>query len=544
MVFARFAHKRIDICGFVTTKEFAGECIMNRPVLKVSDLDINTNTILVIADECKKDEVMAFWDKGFLGEIISYSECLAVDERLRDKKIVLYGMGAGSKHVKNLLDNIGADVYAYALTKVTEQDIRLADRHVYEITQLSELEGITVIITATANRKQFQWEMLANLETLGIDDIYLNDTLVPDLDISNSITFQQIDKAQKENKKIYIYGRTDEYGKLIKDILDIYSIPCEGYVGENELYDMYYDGMEGRFFIVNAIDQLEIEKKCDELERMNISINDLAYTGLAYVNLKSPCYEIIPDCLVDYAPLYADFNGINVHGDRRAKTRIIVLGGSTSTTRRHRPKCWVEFLYERLQDKIGDVVIYNFANAGNDVVVELLKLLRDGYHVKPNYVISLSGVNNVWRKNLAVNQFHVVSSINWIKYMDPERKFNAGIEIKEDLFEFWIRIQKIIKAVSQIYGAQYLGVLQPMNRGKENKNLYETMMFEDEEAKCGAKSFHDNARDDDFYINLLNIFENEENMYVDTVHYSEKANEIIAQKIGDYMIKNIEAIHK
>lgn len=540
MVFAKLAHKRINVCGFVTTGLFVGEYIMNRLVVNVSAIEQQKEVLIIIADECKKRKVQEFLSPNSSVEIVGYSESLAVDYRLKDKNVILYGRGEGSRYVKGLLNEVEVDILGYVLTKVTAQDKRLADKPVFTLEQLSQKKEATVVITAMANNKHYQWEMLQSLERVGIEDIYLNGTFVTDQDINNSITFQTIDRAYKENKKIYIYGKADEYGNLIKDILKIYGIPCEGFLDEYGLYDKYYEENEKRFFIVNAIQPSDLKEKCDQLEQMGISINDLSYTGLGYVNIKSPCRERIPDCLCDFMPLYTDFNGINIHGNREAKYKIAVFGGSTSTSRWFRPKSWVEFLYDMLQNEIGDIVIYNFANAGNDVVIELLKLLRDGYHVKPNYVISFSGLNNVWHKKFAVNQFHVVSPIKWIKHISPDTEFNAGLEIEEDPFEFWVRIQKIIKAVAQIYGADYLGILQPMNIGKENKNLIESMMFEYEETKEGAKSFHDNSKDDDFYLNLMKIFENEENMYIDPGHYNEKANEIIAEKIFNIILKNRE----
>ena len=41
-------------------------------------------------------------------------------------------------------------------------------------------------------------------------------------------------------------------------------------------------------------------------------------------------------------------------------------------------------------------------------------------------------------------------------------------------------------------------------------------------------------------LNLLQIFENEENMYVDTVHYSEQANKIIAERIAYEVLQNLD----
>lgn len=539
MVFARLAYKRVEVCGFVTTRAFVGECIMNRPVVDVSTVEQVNDALVIIADECEKGKVESFWSPDTSVKIITLTECLAVDYRLKNKKIILYGMGYGSMYVRKLLTEMGVDIYGYTLTDISASNSIETDKPVFALGQLSEMGSIVVIITAMPNRKQYQWEMLQSLEKIEIKDIFLNGTFVSDQDIHNSITFQVIDKAVKKNMNVYIYGKDDEYGKLIKDILDIYGIDCLGYVEERDLYDMYYDKPEKDFFVVNAVQPFEIEEKCSQLEHMGITINNLSYTGIGYVNIKSLCREKMPDCLVDFMPLYADIKGINVHGRNDAKVRILVLGGSTSTSGWFRPKSWVEFLYERLQEKLGDIVIYNFANTGNDVVVELLKLLRDGYHLRPNYVISLSGVNNVWHKQGMINQFNVESPIRWLKRLNENREYNAGLDVEEDLFEFWVRIQRIIKAVTHIYGAHYLGVLQPMNFGKENKSLTETMMFEDEETINGVKSFHDNATETDFYLNLMRIFENEENMYIDSAHYSEQANKIIAERIAYEVLQSL-----
>ena len=539
-LFTFLAHKRVDISGFVTARsQFYGTKIMNRPVCGISDVEQQADTVLIIADECIISEVQNYFAKGAKTELISYSDCLTIDYRLRNNKVILYGMGEGSVRLQKTLSEADVTIYGYALTDITDQDQSSTDKPIYSTDELAGIKEAAVIIAVMPHSK-YKWEILDNLEKKGVRNIYLNDTLVSRSDVHNSITFQLIDLAYKSKKKIYIYGQTNEYGRMIENILKIYDIPCEGYANENSLYDMYYEGYTDKFFVVNAIQRADNEIKCDQLERIGISLNDLAYTGLGYVNEKTTHYQYIPDCLVGHSTLYGDFNGINVHGNTEAKNRIIILGGSTSTTRWFRVKSWVEFLFERLYRELkGDIVLYNFAAPSNDVTVELLKLLRDGYFVRPNYVISLSGVNNLKYKDFLVNQFNVEESVKWLKRLDTECRFNAGIELKEDLFVFWVRIQKIIKAVCEIYGAKYLGILQPMNIGKEKKDLFETMMFEEEREKNNVASFYNDASDNDFYLNWMRMFENEEHMYVDAVHYSEKANRIIAEKIGDYVIAEL-----
>lgn len=251
--------------------------------------------------------------------------------------------------------------------------------------------------------------------------------------------------------------------------------------------------------------------------------------------------------------------GIQILGKVTKKsTKIIVLGGSTSTVNVFRPKSWVTFLYEKLKKKLGDVVIYDFANSGNDVVVELLKFVRDGHFLEADYVVSMSGVNNIVAK-VTMNQFNVAGSIwdkvewgptRWLKELDSHIKYCSGIEREEDLFDFWKRIQRIIKSVAEIYGAKYIGVLQPINCIKQNKSLFETMFFEEEVAESSADGFLKSSGRKDFYINLLDIFNDETDMYVDSAHYTEKANKIIADYIltqfvhSCYNIRHLETGRK
>lgn len=542
MVFSMFAYKRIDICGFVTTKrQFWGETIMNRTVYSIIDIAQQPRSIVVMADVCTRSEIENTLDReGAAVEIIAYSDCLNVDYRLRDKKVILYGMGRESKKIEDILDKTGIQISGYALTCVTEQDRASTEKIVYGVEELPKADDIVVII-AVAPRSKFQWEIFFELERKWADgNIYFNDTIIPALDIGNSITFPLIDMAYKEGKKIYIYGETDRYGRILEDIFNIYGIPCSRYIRQSDLYDMYYEGFEDKLFVINAIHRITMEKKCDELEKLGISLDNFGYTGICWVNTKVSVDRSLADCLVGHMPLYTDFNGINIHGSKDAKVRIVVLGGSTSTTRYFRAKSWVDFFYERINKEIGDIVIYNFANFGNDVVIELLKLIRDGYHVKPGYVISLSGVNNKCYKDWTINQFNVTEPVRWLKKLDADCNFNTGLEIKEEMFSFWVRIQKSIKAVAEIYGARYLGVLQPMNIGKKNKNMFETMVFEEDagDAEKNIKVFREQAKEDDLYLNLLTIFDDtNENMYTDQCHYTEKANQIIAEKITDALLR-------
>ena len=54
-----------------------------------------------------------------------------------------------------------------------------------------------------------------------------------------------------------------------------------------------------------------------------------------------------------------------------------------------------------------------------------------------------------------------------------------------------------------------------------------------------AASFRIESRQDDFYINLLSLFDEKEGMFIDNCHYSENANGILAEIVYEKLIKDL-----
>ena len=47
------------------------------------------------------------------------------------------------------------------------------------------------------------------------------------------------------------------------------------------------------------------------------------------------------------------------------------------------------------------------------------------------------------------------------------------------------------------------------------------------------------SRKDDFYINLLSLFDDKEGMFTDICHYSEEANKILADIVYEHILKDL-----
>lgn len=189
-----------------------------------------------------------------------------------------------------------------------------------------------------------------------------------------------------------------------------------------------------------------------------------------------------------------------------------------------------------------EVVLYNGAACGYDIVQELLRLMRDGNIIKPDYVISMSGVNNTNRKMRTDNQFCVVDFLNWIKALDRECEYSSGINDNEVLYDFWNRNAKIMKMICELLGAKFYGFLQPINIGIKNAGLNEISMYEQDDCLSNTNIFREKVMSEreHIYTNLIDLFDKKENMYIDNCHYSNKANDIIANIVYDTLWTDIE----
>lgn len=533
VIFGRLAMKGVNVSGFLSdVPSFRGEYIMNRKIIGIDEIAGQGDVLAIVPDQYDIDGLQnRLENKGVI--VLSYSDCLGIDEGIGNCNVLIYGTGGGSNQVEAALNKTNAYIEGYMLSDVHEKTHK--GKKVYSLDEAADKKE-HVVIVSTLDRT-YTLEILENLRKRGFDNVYTYSELVNFWHMRASGTFTLVDYAYKQNKKILIYGSDEWSGRLMYEILCRYGICSATFVDEFELYDIAQDDASGCFIIIPDIDEFKADEKCNFLEKIGIPLSQYQYTGLALVERRIEKEKLIPDVLTGYA-FENEFQGIDIIGDREAKFRIIVMGGSTSTVGYYRTRSWVEVLYEKLKNIMGDVAIFNMGFLANDVVIELLKLLRDGFCLKPDCVISLSGVNNTFAKKGSTNQFAVQENIDRLKALGGSM-FYSGIESEEDLFEFWLRNQKIIKCVSEMLGAKYIGILQPMNIGKKNKSLFETMYFEDYMyEKCGQ--FYEKSGNEDFYMDMINEFIDKDGMYIDHCHYSEMGNAIIADKVFERILNDFD----
>lgn len=90
---------------------------------------------------------------------------------------------------------------------------------------------------------------------------------------------------------------------------------------------------------------------------------------------------------------------------------------------------------------------------------------------------------------------------------------------------------KLLQLIAESQGARFFGFLQPMNVTMKHMSLREKSLYEKEMYAVGSREFSELADDESEYINLMRIFEHQDEMFFDTCHYTDKGHEVIANKV-------------
>lgn len=544
-LFTNLAYHEINVHGFVDlSKRHVGKYFMNRPIIHEGMLSKNKDIVIIPIQGIKKDIQKKFPQIRFF-----YArEIIGLNKKLRNKKIILYGIGYRGTEIYTLLQNAGIEIEAACVSE-KRQDV-WNGKKVYSVDEL-QADSDTVIVIATY-KEAYKEDMLKRLRKYDCAMDKYVDEMLDIFSIGQGDMFQIINKANVENREIYLYGNNSDEEQFIEYILKIYNISIRDKIYKNEIeefgikniYELMYGSIGNKTVIVAVREPEESEKVCGILDQIGFSLENHDYTALfpkakVYVNAM----ETITDCLNGHTVRgNGKMSGYVVYGnEQEADLRILILGGSTSTDGYYRPVTWVRRFFKKLQNEGKRIFICNGAACGYDSVQELLCLMRDGKYIKPDYVISLSGVNDTEAKLRANNQFCVGESISWIHALAPKREYYSGIQRGESLYEFWYRNTQIMKMVSELYGARFYSFLQPMNAAKDNADLFEIGMHERESLLENTRIFRQESKKNNsgLFKNLIDLFDEETGMFIDQCHYSDKGNEVIADIVFNAVLEDI-----
>lgn len=558
-LFTKLAFGSKMISGFVTDiDKYMGNKFLNLPVIGAEDYP-DDESILVLPDypdKCRHKVYEKVLHMLPNAKIVWHEDLHDVADCLLHEKVMIYGTGKAAEQVLDVCKEkdilIEGFINSNAKNGETFKGYKVfSSKNLWKFTEFP-------IIVAALNIEAKE-EIINNLSNNNCERIYVNHIITLGDSFMEAV-FTWINKAIRYEKKIYIYSDYNEYLKITQKTFETYGITVDGIVYEKsdknnlieDVYSLAYMDSNDIFVYIN-------ERIPAKMQRANRLLRDL---GMEYENftgaIQSRCnysdYKISYDILLGRSiGGNTEKRGFYIYGkDKEDDPKIMILGGSTSTEQAYTTELWVSKMYNKYF-RNDNVTIYNGANCGFDVVQELLVLLRDGPVIKPDIVISLSGVNNLFdRSEIPVfhnsffeelsfedvgNNFNVWIMSQWFSIIAPQAYHNSGLKSDEENFEFWKRNARIIYEVAKIIGARPYIFLQPMNIDEGNMDMHEYSLHIAEQYRKAQKGFLSGCKNNDFYINAINLLSGKDKMYIDSAHYTDEANEIIAEYVYE-KIKN------
>lgn len=360
-------------------------------------------------------------------------------------------------------------------------------------------------------------------------------------------------KKFSEKNKIILYGEKKDIIHL-REITETAGFKVEYLIGHEQsdgvlsYIDLLYENPDEIYVWIISYDHMEYCKRLDDIG-LKENVNYASITRPPYMSLRE---RFILDVHLGYTyETLKELKGVTVFGKKihgKENLTIVTLGGSTSDSIAYPWKSWSEILQEKLSElyKEKNVIVYSAGVCAYNSSLELIKLERDMIRLKPDLVISYSGLNDsVIRNDLWTTSYQK----NIFNRLGIKEKFNiaggstqsglsVGLETDDTPVKFYLNNMRLMHAICNEFGVKFYGFLQAM-MGEE------TYKMKDDEAEMiensmdtvfySTKNFLDEAKREikhyEYMFDLSTIFNIDEKVYIDTEHVNELGNNIIADEI-------------
>lgn len=266
------------------------------------------------------------------------------------------------------------------------------------------------------------------------------------------------------------------------------------------------------------------------------------------------------------------------------QNKVVILGGSTSDIAYDGN--WIRPFNEKISALDNEITLISGAFSGYSSSQELLKLQRDIIPLRPNLVISLSGVNDIgfiqcadpkyplthlyvskifqflqkkYGKSVSKESiWNKVASKGNLKPSAMNSSFSIGNVVngfRNDIpdFEVWHRNIRLMKSICLEFNINFISFLQPIfgfgnytASRKENESY--SLFLSKHKGVHGKRydevlqTFYENAvkivsHNPDYMEDLTNIFLNEKETFSDPRHLNEKGNNILCNMIFECLIQ-------
>lgn len=553
-----FLKRNLYIDGFVTDiRENVGICLWNKEIVYI--------------DEVEKEDALVF-SENEMDEYPKVQSIRIINPLINKKNVIVYGAGLDGCHLLHASKSLGLEISMFIDSDNGKAAKGMDGIPVYGVGMIDKIsEDASIVVAASSVYQEIDRiisEHLPDRErffyNLHFQQHFQQQKIVLREGEEFAIEYVNWMKKIVQNKRLYIYGISERNKQLIK-IYELLDFKITGYVADEEkesqsgrpIISLENAANENDFFML--ISRWDYRRIFDRLERMKFILSkDYGFDnpfGVTYVAARNEILDV--NLGISYIGKQGMCGFTIIGNDLPTDIRVVILGSSTTDGEFTAFKSWPEFLAQRLEGK--NITIYNGGMAGYTTSHELLKLLRDILYLSPDMVITYDGNMDLAQEAGENNTFAFLQLNRLVRYVNSsggveldyyptKRQPSLGIKPDMDRFKIWLNNIKRMEAVCRHEKIRFISFLAPTlnskpNKTKEEKGMLWSRWINDDydkwsykfrkEIKLASASF-------DYIYDLSDIFDNENDVYMDGYHVFEKGNRIIADSIYEAVREILE----
>jgi len=557
-----FMSINMNICieAFACDASMKDVTILNKRVISMDEIEKDAIILISVSERYKNFD-------AFLKRI--YVNVHKLQKTIiESRNVYIYGAGNNGRITKNILEKQGVHISGFIDSNTEKIGSYIDKCIVYSIYDI--YKDVVIIISSLWYKEIYKKVKKKGYKNIFIDYGTIANVEYPYIvvkslcDKNNDILWEfmpriyNLERIISQKRRIFI-SQKNGYGYTIKNILKLMSVKAEFI---NDIQENTVDKNDSILLLTDIITDTKKKLLCKEVDEWEEKgwervINLKSILGLeiwmdGVWDVKQ--YGGYLDPLLGYTIRYPqtskEYDQYVILGNPQSeRVKVMVLGNSVSDIGEFsNTKIWIEYLYEKLK---REVCIFGGAIGAYSVRQECLKLIRDIENIKPHYVIVLDGICETVDMSVPEHPF-----LHWyhLKAFESIRskKMSMGIESQESSSDLWIRLQKTMKSIAEISGAEYIGCLQPTIFSKKYLTKEERKIriyFDNEivESKYSIveKRFFDikercnKEKIEGIYDISYCTDESNENVFLDYCHLTKKGNEIVANAIYEILYEKM-----
>ena len=388
-------------------------------------------------------------------------------------------------------------------------------------------------------------------------------------------------------RRLIIYGVGQEAACLKRYLtimhIDTFCYADDEHVGEKmgdkdiiSSIDIVYEDIDSIFIIIAKSEDCYGISRQVFLDIGMVEDIDFTYHSEVPLTKEPKCFDVT----LSYNRVMDSIEGFEIYGniaDTQA-IKIVALGGSTTESTYLFIKGWVQYLFELLRKNQIPSIIYGGGIAGYSSSQELLKLIRDVLPLKPDIVLSYSGLNDLYGypkpsepirhgrpfithfqvefieqilEKLTAAKFGlpIMNDLIWDK--TGNRTVYYGLKNNKSSSDVWLENTRIMHSIAKEFKIDFLSFFQPFAfNGFYEENDLQNIIYSRRSLSCRYEGYEkwglpykedlqiiiEEIKKHNYMFDFSSIFDGYRGIYFDASHVYEKGNDIIANKIFDKLI--------